>query len=70
MNYQVARIPNDKGKVKFNLHGFFSIFPSEFKLQGIITQTTYELLEKSINVFPRSRKALVSVSLEWALLAP
>lgn len=61
MNYQVARMPNDKGKVKFNLHGFFSIFPSEFKLQGIITQTTYELLEKSINVFPR--KALVSVSL-------
>ena len=68
MNYQVARMPNDKGKVKFNLHGFFSIFPSEFKLQGIITQTTYELLEKSINVFPR--KALISVSLEWALLAP
>ena len=36
MNYQLARIPNDKGKVKFNLHGFFSIFPSELKLQGII----------------------------------
>ena len=36
MNYQVARMPNDKGKVKFNLHGFFSIFPSELKLQGII----------------------------------
>lgn len=25
MNYQVARMPNEKGKVKFNLHGFFSI---------------------------------------------
>lgn len=68
MNYQVARMPDDKGKVKFNLHGFFSLLPSELKLQGIITQTTYELLEKNINVF--LRKALVSVSLEWALLAP
>ena len=35
INYQVARMPNDKGKVKFNLHGFYML-PSELKLQGII----------------------------------
>ena len=52
MNYQVARMPNDKGKVKFNLHGFFCIcFLLNSSYKGSYTQTTYDLLEKRINVF-------------------
>ena len=66
MNYQVARMPNDKGKVKFNLHGFFSIcFLLNSSYKGSYTQTTFDLLEKRINFF--NRKVLVLVSLEWAL---